>query len=429
MPSSSSFPARLTAVALGVAVAVAGCSRGAEPASQAPAAEPPPAQVGIVEVAPTQVTLSTELPGRTSPFLIAEVRPQVGGIILERSFDEGRDVKAGQALYQIDSSTYRVAHDAARATLAKAEANLASARVTSNRLNQLAERNAVSKQQRDDAVAAVKQGEADVARAKADLEAARINLAYTKVASPISGRIGRSTVTPGALVTASQAQPLAVVQQLDPIYVDVTRSTVDLLRMRSDLASGRLTTVDGSKAKVKLLLEDGNTFSRAGTLEFADVTVDPGTGSVTLRAVFPNPDQILLPGMYVRAVLEEGVRDDAIVVPQRGVTRDARGQATAMVLNDQGVVEQRKVTTERAIGNQWLISEGLAAGDRVIVEGLQRIRPGAKAAVLPSGPDQTRSAGPDATAEPKAMAETKPAAEPKATAAAAGTSAASTATN
>lgn len=404
MSSPVSLPAALSAVALGVTLALAGCSRGAESAAQAPAAPPPP-QVGIVEVAPSNVTLSTELPGRTSPFLIAEVRPQVGGIIRERSFDEGRDVKAGQALYQIDPSTYRAAQEAARATLVKAEANLASARVTSNRLDQLVTRNAVSKQQRDDAAAAVKQAEADVARAKADLESARINLAYTKVTSPINGRIGRSTVTPGALVTAGQAQSLAVVQQLDPIYVDVTRSTVDLLRMRSDLAAGRLTTVDGSRAKVKLLLEDGKTYSRDGTLEFADVTVDPNTGSVGLRAVFPNPDQVLLPGMYVRAVLEEGVRADAIVVPQRGITRDGRGQASALVLNRDGVVEQRKVTAERAVGNQWLISDGLSSGDRLIVEGLQRVRPGMAATVLPTDPkDPAKAAAVPAGEAPAATA-------------------------
>lgn len=402
MSSRYPFPAVLSAVAIGVTLAIAGCSRGGEPAAQGPAAQPPAPQVGVVEVAPSDVTLSTELPGRTTPFLIAEVRPQVGGIIRERSFDEGRDVKAGEVLYQIDPATYRVAHEAARATLAKADANLASARVTSSRLDQLVQRNAVSKQQRDDAAAAVKQAEADVARAKADLEGARINLAYTKVTSPINGRIGRSTVTPGALVTASQAQALAVVQQLDPIYVDVTRSTVDLLRMRGDLASGRLSTVDGSKAKVRLLLEDGNTYASGGTLEFADVTVDPNTGSVTLRAVFPNPDQVLLPGMYVRAVLEEGVRENAIVVPQRGVTRDARGQATALVLNGEGVVEQRKVTTERAVGNQWLISDGLAAGDRLIVEGLQRVRPGAQASVLPADPAKAAKAAEADQAAPAA---------------------------
>ena len=387
MSSPVSVSAVLSVVALGVTLALAGCSRGSEAAAPGPAAESPAPQVGVFVVAPSEVTLSTELPGRTTPYLMAEVRPQVGGILRERRFEEGRDVTAGQILYQIEASTYRVAQDAARATLAKAEANLASARVTSGRLDQLVQRNAVSRQQRDDAAAAVKQAEADVARARADLEAARINLAYTKVTSPINGRIGRSTVTPGALVTASQAQALAVVQQLDPMYVDVTRSSVDLLRMRSDLASGRLTTVDGSKARVKLLLEDGKTYSQEGALEFSDVTVDPGTGSVTLRAVFPNPDQVLLPGMYVRAVLEEGVREDAVVVPQRGVTRDARGQATALVLNGEGIVEQRKVTTERAVGNQWLVSEGLAAGDRVIVEGLQRVRPGMQAAVLPPGSD------------------------------------------
>lgn len=391
MSSRLRTPSGLASVAVLVALALAGCSRGA--AGPAAAAGPAPApQVGVFEVKPSNVTLSTELPGRTSPHLIAEVRPQVGGIIRERNFEEGRDVKAGDALYQIDASTYRVAFDAARASLAKAEANLASARVTSERMNQLVQRNAVSKQQRDDAAAAVQQAQADVARARADVDSARINLAYTKVVSPISGRIGRSTVTPGALVTASQASALAVVQQLDPIYVDVTRSSVELLRMRSDLASGKLTTVDGSKAKVKLLLEDGNTYAQAGTLEFSDVTVDPSTGSVSLRAVFPNPNQVLLPGMYVRAVLEEGVRENAIVVPQRGITRDARGQATALILNGEGVVEQRQVTAERAVGNQWLISEGLGSGDRLIVEGLQRVRPGAQASVLPADPAKAAQA-------------------------------------
>lgn len=388
MTASPSFRPALLAALIGSGLVLGACTGDAGPpaaqAAQAAAAAPAP-QVGIHTVTAAPVTLVTELPGRTSPFLVAEVRPQVGGIIRARTFDEGSDIKSGAALYQIDDSTYRVALEAARASLARAEANLGSVRVTSSRLDQLVQRNAVSKQQRDDAAAAVKLAQADVARARADVEAARINLAYTKVSAPISGRIGRSTVTQGALVTASQAAPLAVVQQLDPIYVDVTRSSIEVLKMRSDLASGRLTTVDGSKAKVKLLLEDGTTYASAGTLEFADVTVDPGTGSVSLRAVFPNPDQILLPGMYVRAVLEEGVREGAIVVPQRGITRDARGQATALVLNGEGVVEQRQVTAERAVGNQWLISEGLAAGDRLIVEGLQRVRPGMQAGVLPAG--------------------------------------------
>ncbi|MFA7505637.1 MAG: efflux RND transporter periplasmic adaptor subunit [Burkholderiaceae bacterium] len=285
-------------------------------------------------------------------------------------------------LYQVDDATYKAASESARAALARAEANLKSAEITAKRYEELSRVDAVSRQARDDARAALALGKADVAAAKAAVESARINLDHSRITAPIGGRIGRSSVTAGALVTASQPQPLATIQQLDPIYVDLTRSTNELLQMRRDLASGKLRSVGKDQASAKLLLPDGTEYEHEGRLQFSEATVDPATGSVTLRAVFPNPDRELLPGMYVRALLEEGVRDNAILAPQRGVTRDARGQAIAMVVDEEGRVAQRQLVTERTIGDQWLVSEGLAAGDRVIVEGLQKIRPGVPVTVV-----------------------------------------------
>jgi membrane fusion protein (multidrug efflux system) len=331
------------------------------------------------------VTLHTELAGRTSATRYGEVRPQVSGIIRERKFVEGTDVKAGQVLYQVDDAVYKAAVESAKAALAKAEANLKSAQVTASRYEELSRVDAVSRQARDDARAALAQAKADVAAAKAALESARIDLEHSRITAPIGGRIGRSSVTAGALVTAGQAQSLATIQQLDPIYVDLTRSATELMQLRRDLESGKLRSVDKDQARVKLLLPDGTPYEHEGRLQFSEVTVDPGTGSVTLRAVFPNPDRHLLPGMYVRALLEEGVRDNAILAPQRGVTRDARGQAVALVVDGEGKVAQRLVVTERAIGDQWLVSEGLAAGDRLIVEGLQKIRPGMPVTVVDAG--------------------------------------------
>lgn len=343
---------------------------------------PPPAappEVGVVTLAPQRVALESELPGRTSAYLIAEVRPQVGGIIKKRLFVEGSDVHAGQALYQIDPATYQAALNSAQAALAKSEANLLAARLKSERYKDLVAINAVSQQNYDDAYSALQQAQADVAAGKAAVELARINLDYTRVTSPIAGRIGRSSVTPGALVTANQAASLATVQQLNPIYVDVTQSSSELLRLKRALASGQLKSAGKDKAKVKLLLEDGTPYGLEGVLQFSEVTVDQGTGAITLRAVFPNPRQDLLPGMYVRATLETGVDEQALLVPQQGVTRNNKGEATVLVLDAEDHVQLRVVGVDRAVGDQWLVKSGLQAGERVIVEGLQKVRPGAPA--------------------------------------------------
>lgn len=340
--------------------------------------------VGVVDIQAQAITLTTELSGRTSAFQVSEVRPQVGGIIQKRLFVEGADVKAGQALYQIDPATYQATYDSARASLAKAEASLISIRNKASRYEELVAIKAVSQQDNDDSQAALKQAQADVASAKAAVETARINLDYTRVAAPISGRIGRSSVTPGALVTAGQSAALATVQQLDTIYVDVTQSSAELLRLKRDLASGQLKAAGANQASVKLILEDGSVYPQAGKLQFSDVTVDQSTGSITLRAVFPNPKGELLPGMYVRAVLEEGGEDRAILVPQQGVTRDTKGNPTALVVGPDNKVELRVLKTRRTIGDKWLVSEGLKAGDKLIVDGLQRIAPGATVNPVPA---------------------------------------------
>ena len=347
---------------------------------------PGPQEVSVVSVVSQQLAMTTELPGRTSSFQIAEVRPQVGGIIQKRLFREGADVKAGQPLYQIDPATYRAAYDSARATLAKADANLTTARLKAERYRELVSINAVSKQEYDDADAAFKQAAADVAGARAAVESARINLDYTRVSSPISGRIGKSTVTPGALVTQNQADALTTVQQIDPIYVDVTQSSTEVLRLRRELESGKLARAGNGGARVKLRLEDGSDYAHEGRLEFSDITVDQGTGAITIRAVFPNPERNLLPGMYVRAVLEEGVNDQAILVPQQGVTRNHKREATALVVGQDNKVAERVLNVSRTIGDKWLVNSGLKQGDRVIVEGLQKVHPGAVVKPVPAKP-------------------------------------------
>ena len=344
-----------------------------------------PPEVGVVVVKPERVTLTTELSGRTSPHLIAEVRPQVNGIIQKRVFAEGSDVKAGQVLYQIDPATYQAAYDSAKAAQARAEANLFPARLKEERYRELVKIKGVSQQEYDDVTAAFKQAEADVASTKAAVEIARINLAYTKVKAPISGRIGRSNVTDGALVTASQPAALATIQQLDSMYVDVTQSTADLLKMKQNFANGILKKSGTAQAPVKLLLEDSSPYPVPGTLKFSEVTVDQSTGSVTLRAVFPNPKQILLPGMFVRAILEEGIDEKAILIPQRGVSRNPKGDAVVMVVGAGEKVESRAIKVIRTVGDSWLVGEGLKAGDRVILEGFQKARPGTQVKVVPFG--------------------------------------------
>ncbi|MBU5613638.1 efflux RND transporter periplasmic adaptor subunit [Geomonas azotofigens] len=359
---------------------LAGCGKKQQQAGGPPMGPP---EVGVIEVKPQRIALTTELPGRTSPYLIAEVRPQVSGIILKRVFTEGSDVKAGQVLYQIDPATYQAAYASAKASEARAEANVLPAKLKEERFRELVKINAVSKQDYDSAYAALKQAEADVASAKAAVETARINLAYTKVTAPISGRIGRSTVTDGALVTASQATALATIQQLSTMYVDVTQSSSDMLKLNRSLATGLLKRDQAGQARVKLLLEDGTAYPSTGTLKFSDVTVDQSTGSITVRAVFPNPKQTLLPGMFVRAVLEEGINEAAILIPQRGVTRNAAGQAIVLVVGAENKVEPRPIQVARTVGDAWLVSSGLKPGEKVILEGLQKARPGTQVKVVP----------------------------------------------
>lgn len=356
-----------------------GCNK---PVATGPQQSGPP-EVGIVVMKPERVSLTTELSGRTAPQLIAEVRPQVGGIIQKRLFTEGSDVKAGQVLYQIDPATYQAAFASAKASEARAEANLIPTRLKEERYKDLVKIKAVSQQDYDDAHAVLKQAEADVAATQAAVETARINLAYTKVTAPISGRIGRSSVTDGALVTASQPTALATIQQLGSMYVDVTQSSAELLKLKQNLASGLMQNSGGAQSRVKLILEDGNTYPLPGILKFSEVTVDQSTGSITLRAIFPNPKQTLLPGMFVRAILEEGVSEQALLVPQRGVTRNPKGEAMVMVVGAENKVEQRVIKVARTIGDNWLVSEGLKAGDCVILEGIQKARPGSPVKAVP----------------------------------------------
>ncbi|MBW8366379.1 MAG: efflux RND transporter periplasmic adaptor subunit [Arenimonas sp.] len=358
-------------LAVSGALALSGC--GGEPA---PEAMPTP-EVAVVTLKDQPVRLTRELAGRTTPFLVAEVRPQVTGIITRRLFEEGSMVKAGDALYDIDASAYRASRDSARAGLARAQAALTSARLSANRSKELAAAKLVSAQDNERAAAAFQQAQADVAAARADLQATEVTLGYAHITAPISGRIGKSSVTQGALVTANQAQALATIQQLDPMYVDLAQSSSELLALRKEMAAGTLERGDG--VPVKILLEDGSDYGQDGRMEFADVTVDPTTGSYALRVRVPNAENFLLPGMYVRAVVDMGQRPNGVLAPQQGITRDAKGQAVAMVVTPEGKVEQRVVQASRTIGDQWLVDEGLRAGDRVIVEGLQKVQPGGDA--------------------------------------------------
>jgi membrane fusion protein (multidrug efflux system) len=351
--------------------------------SQQAAPKPDPPEVAIVTVNPERVVLTTELPGRISAYFVAEIRPQVNGIIQERLFNEGSDVKAGSVLYRIDPAPYQAAYDNAVAALAKSKANLPPIRLKAERYKELLAHQAISQQDFDNADAALRQAEADIEYSKAAVESARINLAYTRITAPISGRIGKSNVTVGALATAYQGSPLATIQQLDPIYVDATQSSANLLQLKRNIAAGRIKGTGPDQARVKLLLEDGTPYPQDGTLKFSEVTVDPSTGSFILRMVFPNPKHILLPGMYVRAIVQEGVVDRAILVPQQGVSRDPKGNPVALIVDGSSKVEQRMITVARAMGDRWLVSEGLNPGDRLIVEGSQRVRPGASVKAVP----------------------------------------------
>ena len=375
MHTKPAFAALVSAVALAL-LSLTGCQEDSAPqAQQAP-------QVGVVTLQPQPFALTTEVPGRTSAYRIAEVRPQVNGIIQKRLFTEGSEVKAGQQLYQIDPAMYEAAYKSAQATQI-------SAKSLADRYKLLVADKAVSQQAYDEARAAGLQ-------ADAALEQARIDLRYTKVLAPISGRIGRSGVTEGALVTSGQTMAMATIQQLDPIYVDVTQSSKDLLALRADLAEGRLQKAGDNSAKVQLVLEDGSHYAHEGTLEFSEVAVDEGTGSVTLRAVFPNPDHLLLPGMFVHAELQAGIKQQAILAPQQGITRNQRGEPTALVVNAENKVEQRVLKASRTVGSAWLVEDGLDEGDRLITEGLQFVQPGIEVKAVPAGNVTTEQKADDA---------------------------------
>lgn len=374
-------------------LALTGCDD--KPAQQGAQQMP---EVGIVTLKSAPLQITTELPGRTSAYRVAEVRPQVSGIILKRNFTEGSDIQAGVSLYQIDPATYQATYESAKGDLAKAQAAANMDQLTVKRYQKLLGTKYISQQDYDTAVATAQQSNAAVVAAKAAVETARINLAYTKVTSPISGRIGKSAVTEGALVQNGQTTALATVQQLDPIYVDVTQSSNDFLRLKQELANGKLQQENG-KAKVELVTNDGLKYPQNGTLEFSDVTVDQTTGSITLRAIFPNPDHTLLPGMFVRARLEEGVNPDAILVPQQGVTRTPRGDASAMVVGEGDKVEVRQITATQAIGDKWLVTEGLKTGDRVIISGLQKVKPGVQVKAQEVVSDEKQQAAGDAQSE------------------------------
>ena len=363
---------------------------------QTPTGGPPqggPPEVAVVTIQPKRLVITTELAGRTSANLVAEVRPQVGGIIQERLFTEGSDVKAGQVLFRIDAAPFQAALDNAKAALSRSEANLSAIRLRADRLRELLVDKAVSQQDYDDAAAALKQTEADIQYYKATVETARINLGYTSVTAPISGRIGRSNVTEGALVTAYQPAALATIQQLDPMYVDVPQSTTELLRLRRRLEEGGLHHGGEIRNKVRLVLEDDAKYPLEGVLQFRDVTVDPTTGSVILRVVFPNPKGVLLPGMFVRTVVEEGVNQKALLIPQQAVSRNPKGNPVALIVDAEGKVRQRMLTLDRAIGDAWLVSSGLAPGDRVIVEGMQKVKPGASVKVVPFEAGREKNSG------------------------------------
>jgi membrane fusion protein (multidrug efflux system) len=381
-------PLSLSVCALALTVlALAACG---EKKDESPTAMP---QVTVVTLKPQAVPLTTVLPGRTSAYRTAEVRPQVDGVVLKRMFTEGGLVKAGEPLYQIDPAPYQARHDSAKAALARAEATARSAASAAERSQALLDINAVSKQSVEDAIAARDAATADVASAKAALETARIQLVYTRVLAPIGGRIGRSSVTEGALVGAGQGTALATIQQLDPIYVDVPQPSAMLLRLKREFASGQLKKAGEQQAEVHLQLEDGSDYASAGTLQFSEVTVEPSTGSVILRSIFPNPDGLLLPGMFVHETIGEGISTNALLVPQRAVTHDQRGQATTLVVDKDDKVELRVLQAERTVGDQWLVTGGIEAGERVIVEGVQHVRSGVQVKPIEQGSEAAPAAG------------------------------------
>jgi membrane fusion protein (multidrug efflux system) len=368
---------RATAMAIVAALLLTACGKDQD-------GPPPPPEVSVITLKARPIKITDQLPGRTTAFRVAEVRPQVTGVVQKRLFAEGTEVKAGAQLFQIDAGSYRAALSSAEAALKRAEAQAVSSKLLAERYAPLIAANAVSKQENDEAIAASARAEADVASARAAVDAARINVVYTQVLSPISGQIGRTLVTEGALVTSGQQAPLATVQQLDPIYVDITQSSTEMLRLQRQLANGELVKDDDNLAEVSLTLEDGSVYPERGRLKVSEASVDPSTGSVLLRAVFPNPRRELLPGMFVRAQLTQGTRAAALMVPQRGVAHNARGEATVLIVDKDEKVAERVVTADRAIDDEWLITAGLAAGDRVIVDGLQKARPGSPVKAVPA---------------------------------------------
>lgn len=372
LPDARSFGMALAAASL---LLVSACSQEQSQKAGTNAAALPKPEVGVVTLQPQSVSINAEMPGRTTASLVAEVRPQVGGIIEQRLFTEGSEVKEGDALYQIEPASYKAAYESAAADLQRAEATVPSAQSIVTRYQGLIKQNAVSKQDLDNAVASLAQAKADVAAAKAALETARINLDYTSIKAPISGRIDRSTLTPGALVTASQDTALTTIRTLDPINVDVTQSSTNLLNLRQAIQDGRI-KISGENVSVRLKLENGAIYPLPGKLEFAESAVSETTGTFTLRATFPNPDRLLLPGMYVRALVEEGVAPNSFLLPQRGVSRNAKGEPTGLFVNAENKVEERVLEVRQSVGNNWLVNGGVAAGDRVIVEGSQLVRAG-----------------------------------------------------
>ena len=379
-PPSASAPAaprtRWRALALGLVLAgvLAACSDKTAPAASKTA--PAPVKVGVITVQSESHTLTSALPGRTSASMSAEIRPQISGIVQKRLFTEGATVKAGQALYQIDPAPYQVAEASAKAALAKAQAQARTAQLNAQRNAELVQIDAISRQAYEESQASAQQTASDVAVAQAALQAARINLGYTRITAPIAGRTSLSTVTPGALVTANQAGVLTTIAQIDPVYVDITQSSTDLLQLKRDLAQGRFERVGEGAARITLQLEDGSTYPHAGRLQFTGVNVNPGTGAVTLRAVVPNPDGVLMPGMYVQTLLPTGVSSDALLLPQQAVTRDIAGKASVLAVGAENKVERRPLEIDRAIGNRWMVNAGVAPGDTVIIDGFQRIKVG-----------------------------------------------------
>jgi membrane fusion protein, multidrug efflux system len=364
-------------VIISICLILTGCGK------KKPGGAPPMPEVAVVTIETKPVVTTTELTGRTSAEMVAEVRPQISGIIQKRLFTEGSDVSAGQPLFQIDPSLYQVALDNARAALARSEAQLSTTQLRATRFKDLLAQKAVSQQDYDDAAAALKQVQADIQYGRASVEAARINLKYTTITAPIAGRIGKSNVTEGALVAAYQPIALATIQKLDPMYVDVSQSTADILRLRRQMQEGKLDQNGTKRQKVRLFMDDGSEYPLKGEFKFLDVSVDPTTGSVILRMVFPNTKGVLLPGMFVRTIIQEGIHKNAILIPQQAVASDPRGNPLAYIVDKDSMVQQKQLTLDRAIGNEWLVSSGLEQGDRVIIEGISKVKPGISVKAVP----------------------------------------------